>query len=45
MSVPITRAQYDGRCPNCGGEISEGDAIYKPDDEWICEDCINEWQF
>jgi predicted RNA-binding Zn-ribbon protein involved in translation (DUF1610 family) len=45
LTVARTQAKYDGFCPHCGAEIGEGDTIYKPDDEWICEDCINDWEF
>lgn len=38
-TFPHTTAQYDGACPNCGGDIYEGDEIYLIDSYWVCESC------
>lgn len=36
-----TYAQYDGLCPECGGEIEEGDEIHHSEyhDGWVCHPC------
>lgn len=32
----VIRAQFDGRCPECGDQIHEGDAIGLVGTDWIC---------
>lgn len=39
---PTSEAQYDGKCPGCGGDIERGDRIAKVEGDWVCDVCLEE---
>jgi len=41
---PASReAEFDSRCPACGGDVTVGEPIFWSDDMglWCCEGCID----
>jgi hypothetical protein len=38
----VRTAGFSGKCPGCGEQIAEGDAIGLVDGDWCCEDCVDE---
>lgn len=32
-----------GYCDECGGDLYEGDTVYKIDGDVICEDCLSDY--
>lgn len=41
LGPPTREAEFDSRCPACGGEIAENELIYFDDDLglWLCLGC------
>ena len=42
--LPNKEAMFDSRCPGCSEKIEEGDVITLCNGEWVCEDCVIDWE-